>query len=506
MLNASRLTFFFPPLVFVGEVFYFRLCNRQLRSYLDPKLSPQQRIEFAFYAMFCLEAWFSTLKEEANVAKRVRHETDAMAVARIMSEKNITATKAKEILRAEKKLKKEATKQAQAASKEEEKKRKKVEREEKKKAKKSKIAAPPTVPLAAPRPTATTATLSIPPPPPPPPPTTPRSTVAMQFVTRTAAAGVSFNAWFLLAFVDLLIRNNKLRSAIPFNPRFLTEQPAEKIFRATRATLGGENFTLAQFFQRCDHFMAHNILRAEHEGVDFVYPDHDAAFRWDEILKYDSCIGVLADTTSLDSITAAIKAAKDACVSHSQAVGIDVEKIKEILHLDVNANLKEMDEDSDETEVTPSGILVSAGEVNSMLDEMRQELLSLGEQHVVQVPLCYVFIMLTFLFLKQQLASVAPVMNLTDSAPVSTTPHQPCFAARQEHKKCEGNAHKKKIVLRAPNGAHYEVSKLHAFAIISGHPRCSKDRSLRVQTMSRFVVLHPNDTTAQGCFSAEPSL
>jgi hypothetical protein len=45
------------------------------------------------------------------------------------------------------------------------------------------------------------------------------------------------------------------------------------------------------------------------------------------------------------------------------------------------------------------------------------------------------------------------------------------------------------LELRAPNGTTYSVSKQHAFAIISGHPRSSKDRSLRVQTMSRFVSL-----------------
>ena len=42
-------------------------------------------------------------------------------------------------------------------------------------------------------------------------------------------------------------------------------------------------------------------------------------------------------------------------------------------------------------------------------------------------------------------------------------------------------------MLQAPDGSLYMVSKLHAFAILSGHPRSSKDRSLRVQTMSRFV-------------------
>ena len=45
------------------------------------------------------------------------------------------------------------------------------------------------------------------------------------------------------------------------------------------------------------------------------------------------------------------------------------------------------------------------------------------------------------------------------------------------------------------------VSKQHAFAIISNHPRSSKDRSLRVQTMSRFVALRSDTiyTSQESC-------
>ena len=33
------------------------------------------------------------------------------------------------------------------------------------------------------------------------------------------------------------------------------------------------------------------------------------------------------------------------------------------------------------------------------------------------------------------------------------------------------------------------ISKIHAIAILSGHPRCSKDRSIRVRTMAKEVLL-----------------
>jgi hypothetical protein len=53
-----------------GEVFYLRLGNRVLRSFLDPDLTPYERIEFAFYAMFVMEAWFTNLKEKDDVVKK----------------------------------------------------------------------------------------------------------------------------------------------------------------------------------------------------------------------------------------------------------------------------------------------------------------------------------------------------------------------------------------------------------------------------------------------------
>lgn len=100
--------------------------------------------------------------------------------------------------------------------------------------------------------------------PPPAPPTKPPS-VASQCLTRTAAVGIALNAWYLLAYTGLLCTDD-LRATIPYAPRFLTEQAAEKVFRAVRAVFGGENFTLADFFRRFYRFMALGILRATHEG------------------------------------------------------------------------------------------------------------------------------------------------------------------------------------------------------------------------------------------------
>ncbi len=50
-----------------------------------------------------------------------------------------------------------------------------------------------------------------------------------------------------------------------------------------------------------------------------------------------------------------------------------------------------------------------------------------------------------------------------------------------------------KFTLRAPDGSEYNVGKVHAFAVLSGHPRSSKDRSIRVAAMARFVSLRPSE-------------
>jgi len=34
---------------------------------------------------------------------------------------------------------------------------------------------------------------------------------------------------------------------------------------------------------------------------------------------------------------------------------------------------------------------------------------------------------------------------------------------------------------------------VHAFAVLSGHPRSSKERRLRVEAMARFVSLRPSE-------------
>ena len=61
-----------------------------------------------------------------------------------------------------------------------------------------------------------------------------------------------------------------------------------------------------------------------------------------------------------------------------------------------------------------------------------------------------------------------------------------------------------KFVMCSPDGMPYTVSKVHAFAVLSGHPRCSKDRSLRVQTMSRFVDLQLHHSVAEERCTADP--
>lgn len=176
-------------------------------------------------------------------------------------------------------------------------------------------------------------------------------TVASQYITRTAAAGVCFNAWFLLAFTTVLTRDPDLRTSIPYVTRLLTEQAAEKIFRGARATLGGENFTVAEFFRRCDRVMAHSALRAMHEGEHFVYPDHDSAFRWDEYLRFDTRAKSLPAHVTADTLCMAMRDAKLACVADLLTVGVDVTKLGTICDLGGGQHVDELDQEEIEEAV-----------------------------------------------------------------------------------------------------------------------------------------------------------
>ena len=77
-------------LTLIGALLFFRVCNRVLRSYLDPQLNPCQRIEFAFYAMFVLQAWYTQLKNEHASRKKALSDDAAMAIAEISSSHNCT--------------------------------------------------------------------------------------------------------------------------------------------------------------------------------------------------------------------------------------------------------------------------------------------------------------------------------------------------------------------------------------------------------------------------------
>ena len=364
---------------------------------MDPELDPLRRIEYAFYAMFVAEAWYTHLKEVDMDAKEAMRIAIGIEKARICSEEGISAKAYNEMIKEERKKKKEEEKKKKEARKAEEKKRKAEEKDKKKKEKKAKAreakrtknatasalsissiapsapirSAPPT--LSAPSVLPSSASSA---------PSGKRSTVAQQFITRTGAAGIAFNAWFLLSYVCTLISNDKLRKAVPFTTRVLTEQEAEKIFRAIRGVLGGENFTLTDFMRRCDHFTAHSILRALHEGVDFFYAAHDKAFRWDEILKCDKDAQPLPDDVTLSRVIVAIRDAKLACIADMLAINIDINSFKSVRHLDVDGHLEELEKDDDDLAISASAAAAQApseADATAQQEQIRAEMEAIAE-------------------------------------------------------------------------------------------------------------------------------
>jgi hypothetical protein len=125
-----------------------------------------------------------------------------------------------------------------------------------------------------------------------------------------------------------------------------------------RAVLGGENFTLSDFFRRFDRVMALSILRALHDGVDMRFPDHECAFRWDETQPADAKAGLLPASVTMDAVIGAIRRAKSSLLADALKVGIDVAKLPHIVHLDLAGDLADLD--PDDSAPAPTDLAVAA--------------------------------------------------------------------------------------------------------------------------------------------------
>ena len=372
----------------IGELFFFRLCNRLLCSYLEPGLAPLERLKLAFAAMFMSEGWFTHLKEADKKRKDAERIAKDEEKARVCSERGITKAQYTQEQREKRKHEKEvkkAEKQKQKREAQEQKEALKAAKKKQKKNASSTLMSLPSLELS---------------PPPPPAATKPPPTVAAQFITRTAAAGISFNAWFLLGFMCTLITNDELRRSTPFAPRQLNEQEAEKIFRSVRAVLGGENFTLADFLRRCNDFTAHAIIKARHSGVDFVYPQMDKAWRWDEKQVTDRAVSFLPATLTLEDLCLAIESAQKMCVKELSDLGIDVAAFDAVLHLDCSgSDLAELDELDEEQPSVNAAAPTAAPEKSVAEDtkEMQMELEILAEVPFLGYPFHDVACLLTLL-------------------------------------------------------------------------------------------------------------
>lgn len=318
-----------------GAILFLRLSNRLMRSYLDPALDPLTRLKFAFYCVFVTEAWYADLKrraaEDKEISKELAKDAKEAKLQEYREKYNCSVQDARILLTEEKKKAATAAKAVKEA-------RKRMTSEEKKRAKKVAKLTGQTGPAPTPR----------------------RPTVGQQFITSTAAAGISFNAWFLLSYLHLLIHNPLLRSKLPFNTRLFTEQPAERMFRAVRAVMGGENFTLAEFFRRCDRSTALMMLRVIHEQ-DLAFPSHDSSWKWDEKQATDKLSQQLPDGITMADAVAAIKAAKASCIADMRTVGVDVSKFTEVFHFDLGA-LDDLEKDNaDVADIVEHEIQVTIG-------------------------------------------------------------------------------------------------------------------------------------------------
>ncbi len=110
-----------------------------------------------------------------------------------------------------------------------------------------------------------------------------------------------------------------------------------------RTVLGGENFTLAEFFRRFDRITALAMLKVIHED-DFAFPAHKSTWKWDEIRRADQRAGFLPPGTTMEPVLRAIMSAKLAAIKDMSVVSVHVNKLPKIYPLDGSV-LDELDAD-----------------------------------------------------------------------------------------------------------------------------------------------------------------
>jgi hypothetical protein len=185
------------------------------------------------------------------------------------------------------------------------------------------------------------------------------------------------------------------------------------------------------------------ILRALHEGVDMVFPEHDSAFRFDEAHASDKTAGPLPDTVTPAAINGAIMAAKMDAIVRLHKVGVRVHDLKKIYHLggdtdklnDLAADVKSSASD------LPDIALPAPGDAD--FDAIKRNLIAIGEeQPSVRSPLPDIPPRLSSCIAAQHKRPIrsaprrdrggdrgTPEIDLQTNALTQPPEHRPCYAA-----------------------------------------------------------------------------
>lgn len=310
------------------------------------------------------------------------------------------------------------------------------------------------------------------------------SAAAPHFISSNAATGLRMNAEFLFVWTYVLAAlPDDLRKQIPYAPWLFGSQPCEELFRLLRQMPGYENFDIYELLKRLTMLQATVLLKAE--GI-FRYPESKKAWNFDELCKKASplpstvvpahlhaaaargCRSAIEDVAALCGVKLEQDTTQAPCEQLSPAPeGIDDHELcSDDDEEDSNAGVSLIAEPIDWTSIRRLVIneaKIARRDCHKDMQPKISEEDSEEDSNSASENEC-----------EEPQSQRHPI---TSSLPVVA--QRPAFSPRQDlPKRCPSAS---KMTISTGDGQTAQVSKTKACWIISGHPRSSKDRLVRVR-------------------------
>lgn len=281
-----------------------------------------------------------------------------------------------------------------------------------------------------------------------------------KFITSNCYTSIIINAESLLLYVSWIISDPELHHTIRFAPWLFGSQQNEHIFRATRKNGEYENYNFVEFLRRLALGQKHLELAHKHQGV-FHFATHPKHYSLDDLSSPANLIPLSVTDSDIREV---LEAARVEAISDLMNLGVLIPGCKSCKKLSTAVE----GESDQEVEINENEFEQPDKELftNAVLQALDLDLLVNPQEYESQEEECE--------------DSNAPECKdglevAITATMVTSNQRQACFAPiRKPPQKIFPE------FARAPYGLT-KIPKRRACAIISGHPKSSKDRTRRVQ-------------------------